>query len=144
MLYVAPLDTNLLMAIHAESGLLLWQREWPDPLQYVLGVASNTLIVQGRSLWGVALATGKPAWPNRRVGHDDPEGFSFGRGVLVSGEVWWPNRDELIVVSAGSGQITRRIAVRESLGLSGGHLMAFGASLAISRDAQLTVLGSDH
>lgn len=144
VLYVAPLDTNLLMAIHAESGLLLWQREWPDPLQYVLGVASNTLIVQGRSLWGVVLATGEPAWPNRRVGHDDPEGFSFGRGTLVSGEVWWPNRDELIVVAAGSGLMTRRIAVRESLGLSGGHLTAFGASLAISRGAQLTVLGSDR
>ncbi len=142
VLYVAPLDTNLLMAIHAESGLLLWQREWADPLQYVLGVASNTLIVQGRSLWGVALATGEPAWSNRRVGHDDPEGFSFGRGALMSGEVWWPNRDELIVIAVSSGQITRRIAVRESLGLSGGNLTAFGASLAISRGIQLTVLGS--
>ncbi len=144
VLYVAPLDSDLLLAIHAESGLLLWQREWPDPIQSVLGVARNTLIVQGRSLWGVALASGDPAWPNRRVGHDDPEGFSFGRGILIGDEVWWPNRDELIVVSAGSGQITRRIAVRESLGLTAGHLAAFGASLVMSRGAQLTVLGSDR
>lgn len=144
VLYVAPLDTSLLMAIHAESGLLLWQREWLDPIQHVLGVAGNTLIVQGRSLWGVTLATGDPAWPNRRVGHDDPEGSSFGRGTLIGDEIWWPNRNELIVVSAGSGQVTRRIAVRESQGLAAGHLTAFGASLVMSRSAQLTVLGSDR
>ncbi len=144
VLYVAPLDTNLLMAIHAESGLLLWQHQWPDSIRYVLGVARNTLVVQGRSLWGVALATGEPAWPNRRVGNEDPEGFSSGRGALIQDDVWWPNRDELIIVAAGSGQITRRIVVRELLELSGGHLTAFGASLAISRGAQLTVLRSDR
>ncbi|MFM9960678.1 MAG: PQQ-binding-like beta-propeller repeat protein [Planctomycetaceae bacterium] len=141
VLYVAPLDTDLLMAIHAESGLLLWQREWPDPIQQVLGVCDGTLIVQGRSLWGVDLATGDPAWPHRRVGHDDPEGSSFGRGVLIDQEVWWPNREELIVVSANSGRITRRQELKESLGLSGGHLATFGKSLALSRSGQLTVLG---
>lgn len=142
VLYVAPLDSDLLLAIHAESGLLLWQREWPDPLEQVLGVARNTLIVQGRSLWGVTLATGEPAWPNRRVGHDDPEGTSFGQGTLIGDEVWWPNRDELIVVDAGTGRITRRIVLRASLGLTGGNLTAFGTSLVVSRGSQLTVLGS--
>ncbi len=144
VLYVAPLDSELLLAIHAESGLLLWQREWPDPLHAVLGVARNTLIVQGRSLWGVDLATGEPAWPHRRVGSDDPEGFSFGRGVLIGSEVWWPNQEELIVVTADSGQITRRLALRESIGLRGGDLTAFGKSLVVSRGRQLTVLGPDR
>ncbi len=144
VLYVAPLDSDLLLAIHAESGLLLWQREWPDLLQSVLGVSHNTLIVQGRSLWGVALATGEPTWPHRRIGSDDPEGISFGRGILIGDEVWWPNRDELIVVAPGSGQITRRISVRESLGLTGGDLTAFGRSLFVSRGPQLTVLGSER
>ena len=141
VLYVAPLDSDLLMAIHAESGLLLWQREWPDPIQYVLGVSDGTLIVQGRSLWGVALATGDPAWPHRRVGHDDPEGSSFGRGVLIDHDVWWPNREELIFVSANSGRIKRRLELKASLGLTGGHLAAFGRSLVLSRGGQLTVLG---
>lgn len=141
VLYVAPLDTDLLLAIHAESGLLLWQHEWPDPIRHVLGVARGTLIVQGRSLWGVGLASGEPAWPNRRVGHDDPEGGAFGCGTLIGGFVCWPNRDELIVVDASSGQITRRITLRESWGLTGGNLTAFGRSLVISRGAQLTVLG---
>jgi outer membrane protein assembly factor BamB len=141
VLYVAPLDSNLLMAIHAESGLLLWQREWPDLIQYVLGVSDGTLIVQGRSLWGVNLATGDPAWPHRRVGHDDPEGSSFGRGVLVGQDVCWPNREELVVVSANSGRIKQRLELKESLGMSGGHLAVFGKSLVLSRGDQLTVLG---
>jgi len=144
VLYVAPLDTDLLMAIHAESGLLLWQHQWPDPIRYVLGVAKNTLIVQGRSLWGVTLTSGKSAWPHRRVGNEDPEGFSAGRGVLIHGDVCWPNRDELVMVASDSGQILRRIAVRESLGLSGGHLTNSGASLTISRGAQLSVFGLHH
>ena len=144
VLYVAPLDTNRLLAIHAESGLLCWQREWPDPIQHVLGVAHNTLVVQGRSLWGVALASGEPAWPNRRVGNEDTEGTSFGRGALIGGSVLWPNRDELIVVDASSGQVTRRIAVRESRELTGGSLTVFGTSLVMSRGAQLTVLGLDR
>lgn len=141
VLYVAPLDTDMLMAIHAESGLLLWQREWSDPIQHVLGVADGTLIVQGRSLWGVALATGDPAWPNRRVGQDDPEASSFGRGVLLGHEVWWPNREELIVVAADFGRIKRRLELKETLGLTGGQLTAFGTSLVLSRGGHLTVLG---
>ena len=144
VLYAAPRDSNLLLAIHAESGLLLWQREWDDAIQFVLGVAGNTLIVQGRSLWGVSLASGEPAWPNRRVGHEDPEGFSFGRGAIIGDEIWWPNREEFIVVDAGTGKIRRRLAVRESLGLTGGHLTPFATSLAVSRGAQLTVLGSSR
>ncbi len=141
VLYVAPLDTDLLLAIHAESGLLLWQREWPDPIQFVLGISDGTLIVQGRSLWGVSLATGDPVWPHRRVGHDDPKGSSFGRGVLIDDDVWWPNREELIVVSANSGRIKRRLELKASLGLTGGHLAAFGKSLVLGRGGQLTVLG---
>ncbi len=141
VLYVAPLDTDLLMAIHAESGLLLWQREWPDPIHFVLGISDGTLVVQGRSLWGVVLETGDPAWPHRRVGHEDPEGSSIGCGVLIDHDVWWPNREELIVVSASSGRIKRRLELKASLGLTGGHLAAFGRSLVLSRGGQLTVLG---
>lgn len=144
VVYLAPLDTDLLLAIHADSGLLLWQREWPDPVRHVLGIARGTLIVQGRSLWGVALETGESVWPNRRIGFEDPEGTSFGCGALVGETVWWPNRDELIVVEASSGRIMRRVALRELWGLAGGHLTAFGTSLVISRGAQLTVLAADR
>lgn len=144
VLYIAPLDTSLLLAIHAESGLLLWQREWPDPIQYVLGVASDKLIVQGRSLWSVALATGDLAWPHRRVGFDDPEAWSFGRGAIIGNEVWWPNREELVVVDAESGRIARRLLLRESLELSGGNLTAVGTWLVVSRGGQLTIFGANR
>lgn len=144
VLYVAPLDTSLLLAIHAESGLLLWQREWPDPIQYVLGVVGDKVIVQGRSLWGVALATGDPAWPHRRIGFDDAEAWSFGRGTMIGNEVWWPNREELVVVDAESGRIARRHLLRESLGLSGGNLTAGGTWLVVSRGGQLTIYRANH
>ena len=141
VLYVAPLDSQLLMAIHAESGLRLWQREWPDPIEYVLGISGNTLVVSGRSLWGVNIANGESAWPHRRVGEDDPEGFSFGRGVLIGNEVWWPNREELIVVNATNGQIQRRVRLRESIAETTGHLTAAGPFVLLNRANRMTVLG---
>ncbi len=141
VLYVAPLDSRLLLAIHAESGLRLWQREWPDPIQYLLGISGDTLIVSGRSLWGIDLATGEPTWPHRRIGNDDPEGSSFGKGVLIDDNIWWPNRDELLVVAATSGQIIRRIPLRESIGQTSGHLTAAGQFLMITQANRVTVLG---
>ncbi len=141
VLFVAPLDSPLLMAIHAESGLRLWQREWPDPIEYVLGISGNTLVVSGRSLWGVNIANGEPTWPQRRIGEDDPEGFSSGRGTLIGHEIWWPNRDELIVVSATDGRIQRRVQLRETIAESGGHLSTSGPFLLMSRTNRITVLG---
>ncbi len=143
VLYVAPLDSQLLMAIHTESGLRLWQREWSDPIQYVLGISGNTLVVSGRSLWGVNIANGESAWPHRRIGEDDPEGFSCGRGVLIGHEVWWPNRDELIVVNANDGQIQRRVRLRETIAEPGGHLTAAGPFVVINRANRMTVLGPE-
>ena len=87
------------------------------------------------------MATGEPAWPQRRIGYDDPEGFSAGRGVLVGDDVWWPNREELLVVSASTGQITRRVDLHESLHELGGHLTAFGPYLLMSHGNRLTMLG---
>ncbi len=141
VLYVAPLDSDLLMALHAESGLRLWQKLWPDPIQYLLGISGDTLIVSGRSLWGVNLSTGELAWPQRRIGYDDPEGFSSGCGVLVGDDVWWPHRDELLVVSATTGQITRRVELRESIHEQGGRVAAFGVYLLMSHGNRLTMLG---
>ncbi len=141
VLYVAPLDSRMLLAIHAESGLLLWQREWPDPIQDLLGITNSTLIVSGRSLWGVRLDTGEPAWPQRRVGFDDPEGSSFGRGVLVRNEIWWPTKEELFVVAADSGRILRRIGLRELTGRSLGSLAAWGPFQVVSHHNKLLVLG---
>ncbi len=141
VLYVAPLDCSLIMAIHAESGLRLWQHEWPDPIQHIVGISGETLVVSGRSLWGINIANGKSAWPQRRVGENDPEGFSVGRGLLIGNEVWWPNREELIVVNATDGQIQRRVRLRESIAEPGGHLFAAGPFVLMSRANRLTVFG---
>ncbi len=139
VLYVAPLDSQKLMAIHAESGLRMWEREWPDPIQFLLGICDDTLIVSGRSLWGVRLSDGGSAWPLRRVGDDDPEGWAVGRGALIGRHIVWPLRDELLVVAAASGRIARRISLRESFSAQGGDLLVSGSHLFIGHDRQMTV-----
>lgn len=141
VLYVAPLDCSLMLAIHAESGLRLWQQEWPDPIQHIVGISGETLVVSGHSLWGINIANGESAWPQRRVGEDDPEGFSAGRALLIGNEVWWPNREEFVVVNATDGQIQRRVRLRESIAESGGHLFAAGPFMLMTRANRLTVLG---
>lgn len=143
VVYVAPLDSRRLFAIHAESGLLLWQREWPDPIQHLLGIVNDTLVVSGRSLWGIRTDRGLPAWPNRQVGFDDPEGSSFGRGVIVGHDVWWPTREELWQVSANNGQILRRLPVKNWTGQIAGHLTAFQKFLLVTHGQRLMVLGPE-
>lgn len=144
VLYVAPLDSSLIMAIHAESGLRLWQQEWPESIRHIIGISGSTLVVSGRSLWGINVATGESAWPQRRVGGDDPEGYSFGRGTLIGSEVWWPNRDELIVVNSVNGQIQRRIQLRETLAETGGHITVAGPFVLMSRANRIAVLGESR
>ncbi len=142
VVFVAPLDTNQLIAIHAESGLRLWERDWSDPVQHVIGISGTTLLVQGRSLWGVNVETGEMAWPNRQVGFDDPEGFSAGRGVIVGETVYWPTRDELFVIEVGSGKIARRIPLKALSGELGGHLSTSGSTIVLSRDSHIVALGT--
>ncbi|WP_298859187.1 PQQ-binding-like beta-propeller repeat protein [uncultured Gimesia sp.] len=139
ILFVAPQDSTQLMAIDADSGLLLWQTEFPVQVRNLLGVNSSTLIVSGNQLLGIDRETGSVRW---KVGYQDPEGFGYGRGILAGEDVYWPLREEILVVDAAQGILKKKIALRNLHGEAGGNLVIVGQRLLIAQPQKITVFGN--
>ena len=142
ILFVAPQDSHQLMALEADSGLLLWQQEFPDQVRQVrnlLGVNQSTLFASGNQLFGIDRATGAIRW---KVGYQDPEAFGYGRGVLAGEYVYWPLREEILVVDAAQGFLKQKIALHDLHGESGGNLIIVGERLLIAQPQKITAFGN--
>ena len=135
ILFAAPQDTRRLMAFDAASGLLLWERDWPDQVRNLLGVTARTLVASGNQLFGIDRASGALQW---KVGYLDPEGFGYGRGLLAGGNVYWPLREELLVVDIERGRLKQRIALQALQGETGGNLVIAGDQLLIAQPRKVT------
>ncbi len=135
-LCVAPRNSDTLLVLDADSGTVLHEVPVPSPTQHLLGVIGYTLVGSGRGLWGVDVRTGRFRW---RVRFDDPAGWSFGRGVVAGRHVFWPTREEILVVDAETGSLVRRIDVRRRYGLSGGNLLVAGGHLVLATPESLVV-----
>lgn len=139
ILFVAPQDTKTLMAFDASSGLLLWEREWPEQIRNLLGVTARTLVVSGNQLYGIDRASGALRW---KAGYLDPEGFGYGRGLLAGENVYWPLRDELLVVDIERGTLKQRIPLQALQGETGGNLVIAGDQLLIAQPRKVTAFQS--
>ncbi|QDU12711.1 outer membrane protein assembly factor BamB family protein [Gimesia maris] len=140
ILFAAPQDSSQLMAFDAESGLLLWQREWPEQIRNLLGVTPSTLVVSGNRLFGLDRATGRINW---KTGYHDPEGFGYGRGILAGQYIYWPLREEILVVHTEQGYLKQKISLRKHYGESGGNLVIAGNQLLVAQPRRLTAFGTD-
>jgi hypothetical protein len=94
--------------------------------------------VSGEGLWGVALTTGRVLW---HVGFKDPSSFSFGRGILAGDVVYWPTREEILVVEQATGRLRRRIPLLARDGEGGGNLLLAGDHLIVVQPQRITVYG---
>ena len=135
ILFAAPQDTRQLMAFDAATGLLLWERDWSEQIRNLLGVTTTTLVASGDQLYGIDRASGALSW---KVGYLDPEGFGYGRGLLAGGNVYWPLRDELLVVDIEKGQLKQRVALQALQGETGGNLIVAGDQLLIAQPRKVT------
>lgn len=138
ILFAAPQDTTELMAFDADSGLLLWRRKFPQQFRNLLGVNESTLIASGNQLFGIDRLTGAVKW---KVGSQDPEGFGYARGLLAGEFVYWPLRDEILVVDAERGSLKQRIALRALHGETGGNLIIAGQRLLIAQPRKVIAFG---
>jgi len=138
-LFVTPQDSQQLMAIDADSGLLLWQRELTEQFRNLLGVNQSTLIASGNQLFGIDRVTGAVRW---KIGYQDPEGFGYGRGILAGEHVYWPLREEILVVDAAQGFLKQKIALRDLHGEPGGNLTVVGERLLIASPQKITAFGN--
>ena len=135
-LYVAPIDSDELMAFDAETGLLKWKRTFNSPIQALLGVAKGMVFASGAELWGVATESGRVLW---KIGDPDPESHGFGRGLLVGDTIYWPTHEEIFVVDQGTGAIQQRLPLFAVHGQYGGNLLLVENHLLVAQPNRLAV-----
>lgn len=130
----APSDTPLVMALDADTGQLRWQTELLEDVVHLLGVGQGNLIATGDQVWAVDLQTGKVVWHWPDASHEPNE---HGRGVLVSNEVYWPLKDEIVVLRQADGALVRRIPLIQQHGETGGNLLVANGYLLIAQEKAL-------
>jgi outer membrane protein assembly factor BamB len=138
LVLAAPTDSDGILAIDCDSGVLKWSHTFSTPGQQLLGATDGRLVIAGDFLWGLDLATGHVQW---REGRSDPEAATCGRGVLAGGLVYWPRREEIRLVEIATGRVRRQIDLRERYGMvGGGNLTIAEGLLLIARSDRLTAL----
>ena len=137
VVFAAPQDSSHLWAIDALSGRALWKVTVEDRITHLIGVHDGRLIATGRSAWSIDARSGQIQW-----GHvnRDPEHFGYGRGVLVTDQLWWPKQEEIEVVELRSGRRVRRIPLSPR-GVPSGNLFAADDDLLVASEQGLVLLG---
>jgi len=146
IVYVAPADSEPLLALDAPTGLLVapnhWQTSFPDDVVHLLGVMGGKLVASGDKLWWIDAVGGKIVSPPGSAGAESfPEGGSpkgLGRGLLAGNKVYWPTWDKIYVFDQKANRQLEPInlAVRKA---TGGNLIPAGDSLLIAGHDRITV-----
>jgi outer membrane protein assembly factor BamB len=131
---VAPADTDRILAYESESGQLLWDRHISDTVRHLLGVGNGNLIVSGDQLRAIGLQDGTTKWKHAV---SDPAGFGYGRGLLVEDQIYWPTREEIVVIDQRNGRMTRQPINLRAKGGTGGNLAIAGDLLLIAEANRL-------
>jgi len=139
IVFAAPPDSELLYALEATTGRLVWARRLSRQPQHLIAVRSGRLFVSGDSLQALDALTGAPAWP-QPVSFANLAGQSFGRPALTLTEIIWPLHDELLYVDQASGRINHRINLRQMFGIPAGNLLLHDGRLIVAQSKSVTVL----
>jgi outer membrane protein assembly factor BamB len=140
VVYAAPSGLDAVLAIDSRTGAVLWLRTLPGGAEHLLGARKDVLIVSGRDLWGLDAASGRCLW---HVGFNDPASFGYGRGMLAGDAVYWPTREEILVVDQQTGLLSRRIPLLSRFGRSGGNLILAGDSLVVAGPDRISAYDPD-
>ena len=139
IVFVAPSDSDLLFALEAATGRLVWNRRFSNQPRHLVGVQHGQLFVAGDSLQALDILTGRPAW-KEPVSFADHGGHAFGRPVLTPNELIWPLHDELLYVDQDSGAINDRVNLRQAYGIAAGNLLVHDDYLIVAQPDSVTVL----
>lgn len=149
IIYVAPADSDLLLALDAPTGLLastpdglVWQTAFPEDVVHLLGVVDGKLVASGDKLWWIDALSGKIVSPPGTNGAESfPEGGSpkgLGRGLLAGDRVYWPTWDKIYVFDHKTNRQLEPINLERRHAV-GGNLIPAGDSLIIAGHDHMTV-----
>ncbi|MGH7134743.1 MAG: PQQ-binding-like beta-propeller repeat protein, partial [Pirellulales bacterium] len=146
LVIAAPADSELLMALDAPTGLLVWQTSFADDVVHLLGMIDGKLVASGDRLWWIDALQGKiVSPPGTPRAESFPEGGlpkGFGRGVLAGNKVYWPTWDKIYIFDhQGKRQLDPiELQVRRAVG---GNLVPAGDSLLIAAHDRIIVFRRD-
>ncbi|MEO1496679.1 MAG: PQQ-binding-like beta-propeller repeat protein [Planctomycetota bacterium] len=122
VLYAAPADACVLVALNASSGATTWSAELAEAAE-VVWATPEVVVVAGESLEWRDAATGalRHAFPDSR--HAGLVGV--GRTAVVGNELFWPGRNAVHAIDARTGRFTRPEI--PTAGLSDGPIDAYAA-----------------
>ena len=144
--FVAPDDSDLVMAIDADDGRLLWhvatRGDITELLGFRAGAQGGELIASGRRIWCLDEATGKAVW---RWPPGSDEVHSAGRGFVLGGNIYWPTSDNSIRVFREGGRDSYwpsqiRLPIVPGQPYSG-DLVAAGDILLVTSENRLLAFG---
>jgi outer membrane protein assembly factor BamB len=137
--FAAPLDTDQVFCLDAQTGYPHWRIQLPDRVRNLLGTANGRMMVSGDSLWGLDLDSGAVTWS---VQPTEPEQAGFGRGWLAGDIAYWPSREALSVVDQRTGQVLReQPLLTPTARRFGGNVVVTGGVLLIAEPDRLTAYG---
>ena len=140
-IYVAPSDSEMILALDAPTGLIVWQTSFPDDVVHLLGVMDGKLVASGDKLWWIDAVGGKIVSPPGTAAASFPEGASpkgLGRGLLADGKVYWPTWDKIYVFDQRADRQLEPIDL-SARNAVGGNLFAAGDSLLIASHDRITM-----
>ena len=136
IVFASPADSDETMAFDAASGVLLWSRRLRGGVEHMIGAGRGRLVVSGERLWALDARTGRPMW---QLGFEDPVGHGYGRGLLAGDFVYWPTREEILLVDQESGAVRQRFRIAALHGEQGGNLTIAGGRLVVAKPRGITI-----
>ncbi len=139
VVYAAPTDSESLLALSANTGVILWERKIPfdqDQIRHVLGVVKNRLVVSGNELWILNATTGKIEFPTHPAPGRHPEFDGYGRGLIAGETIFWPTRSKIEIRNL-AGQ-----RVKQPKPHAGGNLAAAGDLLLLAEPRRLVAFSN--
>jgi len=129
----APLDSNQLVALDAESGRILWtvdRQQERVTLRYLLGARDGLVVASGNGLVALDLRTGKPKWPV--VAFPRHEQTTW-RGALTTEGILVPTEKHLRAYDLHTGELLVKPPAKwESATDQSGNLVAAGEDLLVT------------
>jgi len=155
LVIIAPADCDRIFALYASTGELAWTLApgAADDAVHLLGIADDTLLASGNSLYWIDAQQGRllSQFPRGKLGGAEqaaPSPRGFGRGLLADNHVWWPTREAIYVFTAQPAltdfgwqpRLVRQIPLSTPQ-MTGGNLIIASGVLLIAGGDKLVAYG---